>query len=156
MSTKTSTRHNSAKSAEELKARRKAAHRKKMERRAEGQKRNLPEGLILMPIPGIESHYLAGSDGHVYTLKTYRKRIGRNSNKGYPQVTISIQNKITLWLVHRLIASAFHGQPKGLEVNHKNGVKDDNRPENLEWVTRSENHIHAYKTGLKGKNKITS
>lgn len=144
------------KSAEALRARRNELHRRKMEKRAEDQKNQLPKDLILIPIPGIESHYFAGSDGNVYTAKTYRKRVGRKSNKGYPQVTISIQNKITLRLVHRLIAAAFHGLPNGLEVNHKNGVKDDNRPENLEWVTRSQNHIHAYKTGLKGKNKITT
>ena len=153
MNTKTSTRRPSGKSVEELRAQRNAAHQKRMEKKAEGQRKKLPKSLILIPIPGIENNYLAGNDGYVYTRKTYRKRIHRNSNKGYPQVTISIHNKITLRLVHRLIASAFHGQPIGLEVNHKNGMKDDNRPENLEWVTRSENHLHAYRNGLKGKNK---
>ena len=50
---------------------------------------------------------------------------------------------------HRFVASAFLPNPDGLpEVNHKNGDKADNRPENLEWVTRSQNAKHAHDTGL--------
>ena len=47
-------------------------------------------------------------------------------------------------LVHRLVAEAFLGSPPdGYEVNHINSVKDDNRIENLEYVTRSQNLLHA-------------
>lgn len=46
--------------------------------------------------------------------------------------------------VHRIVAMTFHGVPEdGLMVNHKNGVRSDNRPQNLEWVTASENMIHS-------------
>lgn len=45
--------------------------------------------------------------------------------------------------VHRMVAEAFLGCSGGLEVNHKNEVKTDNRAENLEWVTRSENMRHG-------------
>jgi hypothetical protein len=51
--------------------------------------------------------------------------------------------------VHRLILGAFVGPcPEGHEANHKNGDKHDNRVENLEWVTQSENATHAWQTGL--------
>ena len=50
-----------------------------------------------------------------------------------------------------MVAAAFHGPPRGdrSEVNHKDGDKHNNHYKNLEWVSRTENLIHAYKTGLR-------
>lgn len=60
-------------------------------------------------------------------------------------------NRAKFALVHRLVALAFLGPcPNGQTVNHKNGRKADPRRENLEWATRSENQLHAYRTGLQG------
>ena len=55
---------------------------------------------------------------------------------------------------HRVIAEVFIPNPDGLpEVNHKNGIKVDNRASNLEWVTRSGNCAHAVKAGLVKRHK---
>jgi hypothetical protein len=53
--------------------------------------------------------------------------------------------------VHRVVCEAFNGPPPapGLTVNHKSGVKTDNRPANLEWATQAENEAHATANGLK-------
>jgi hypothetical protein len=74
----------------------------------------------------------------------------RNHPSGYLYVGLYIGNggnKQRLWRrVHRLVAEAFLGNiPNGWEVDHKNGIKTDNRLENLRIVTHRENMIEAAK-----------
>jgi hypothetical protein len=64
---------------------------------------------------------------------------------GYPKVIFSIHRARKQISVHRLVVEAFIGSiPKGMHVNHKNGVKNDNRLQNLEIVTPAENVRHYH------------
>lgn len=118
------------------------------------------------PIPGYEGLYDASSNGRIrsspgkvtsnakYGKRVWKSRIMRTK---HPLKAKRHDERVSLWkngtpkdyLVARLVASAFLGVPgTGMTVNHKNGDYFDNRPENLEWVTRAENTKHAFATGL--------
>lgn len=116
----------------------------------------------LREIPGFNGEYLASTDGKILRSKdsyvtTYRgKTVVRKysnlelsgiklSQKGYKRV--SLKNKT--YFIHRLIAMTFINNPDNHpQVNHKNGIKTDNRVENLEWVTNQENRNHAVNNNL--------
>lgn len=88
-------------------------------------------------------HYFGGP-------KKVKQKIMRTyKNKGYINVALNKDGKQKHFSIHRLIALHFisneHNKP---HINHINGIKHDNRIENLEWCTRSENLKHAVKSGL--------
>lgn len=104
--------------------------------------------------------YVAGSDGLIYstdfnhTGKTKALK-GVKDKDGYPHVLMNIDGKRLFRSCHKLVALAWLGQrptPKH-QVNHKNGVRADNRPENLEYVTAKQNTIHGWKRGRKPSEK---
>lgn len=71
-----------------------------------------------------------------------------HNNCGYQMVGAGDSHRRSQY-VHRLVAETWIPNPNHYEqVNHINGDKSDNRVENLEWVTRSQNIRHAYRTGL--------
>lgn len=74
----------------------------------------------------------------------------RMDQYGYLRINLDIDNgKFKTRRVHQVVAWAYvDGYRKGLTVNHKNGIKTDNRPENLEWVSLSDNLKHGWETGL--------
>lgn len=75
-------------------------------------------------------------------------------NKGYLRVRLYIEGRRPTIKVHRAVAKAFIPNPENKpEVNHKDGNKENNRVDNLEWSTPGENTAHAYNTGLKEKTR---
>ena len=81
-----------------------------------------------------------------HSFRLLKKHMG---NSGYYRVSISFNGLTKKFLIHRLVYETFLGQiPKNKTVNHKNGIKTDNRVCNLELCSRSEQMIHAYKNGL--------
>lgn len=95
---------------------------------------------------GFGHTYAVSDDGKVYNQTTGRELKGRPQKKGgYLRVNLAGKD----YKIHRLVAEAFVPNPENKEqVNHINGKTDDNRAENLEWVSPSENICHAYANGL--------
>jgi hypothetical protein len=110
-------------------------------------------------IPEFEG-YQASSLGKIRGIDRFKKgrsglRLTRGqelkqvlNKKGYPEVRLR-KNGTHTRLVHKLVTSAFLVKSEGYtQINHINGIKTDNSVVNLEWVTNSENQLHAYKLGL--------
>ena len=101
------------------------------------------------PIPGM--FYEASSTGRIRRsapgANTYPGKVLKPGKQrtGYLYFSPVVGGRAKPFRVHRAVALAFHGEDNGREVNHKNGDKADNRPENLEWVTHSENGTHSYR-----------
>jgi hypothetical protein len=95
-----------------------------------------------------EGLYQVSSLGRVKSFQRY-PIVGRilkpaHNRDGYLQVVLSRNRRHRTMLVHRLVAEAFLPRSPGQdEVNHKNGIKDDNRKSNLEWATHRQNCRHA-------------
>lgn len=74
----------------------------------------------------------------------------REDKDGYFRVNLSKQGKKKHYRMNRLVAENFLDNPTNLPVvNHKDGNKQNNNVNNLEWCTRSENDLHAFRTGLR-------
>jgi hypothetical protein len=100
------------------------------------------------PVKGFEDLYQINNIGHVMN-RHHRLLTPRMNNAGYMRVGLYKNNKSHYLFVHRLVAQTFVEQEESkVFVNHKDGNKLNNSADNLEWVTPSENNIHAVKTGL--------
>jgi len=114
---------------------------------------------IWHPCVGYETHYEVSNLGNVRSVERMvlheKGGLKRNPSKvlkhgkgknGYLTVCFSIDSIRNNHSVHRLVARAFiSNESNKPQVNHKDGNKHNNYVDNLEWMTRSENGLHAYR-----------
>lgn len=112
------------------------------------------------PVVGYEGFYEVSDQGHVRSLdRTTKTKKGQRRLKGQPLVgavgshgylclNLRLDGKTHHWLLHRLVARAFLGEPEGLHVDHKDRDRSNNQVDNLRYVLQAENN--------KNKEGITS
>lgn len=98
-------------------------------------------------VPEYEGLYQASNLGKVRSIRRSGSKglkLSEQRLRGYLKCWFSKDNKVKSFLVHRVIAITFlpNSENKS-QINHKNGVKDDNRVENLEWCSSQDNHAHS-------------
>lgn len=129
---------------------------------------------VWLPIKDYEGLYEVSNQGRVKSLskpffgksnpaynrgiapeKILKLDLGTAKGKEYFRTALNKNGVCRRFSVHRLVASAFIPNPENKpQVNHINGVKHDNRMQNLEWCTHSENKKHCFKIGLQKPNTI--
>ena len=98
-------------------------------------------------VPGYEGRYAVDLEGNIYSYRSGRNLKPQKQWAGYRLVCLGRGRTVA---VHRVVAKTWLEQSSDThQVNHKNGIKHDNRVANLEWVTGSENANHAIRTGLR-------
>lgn len=102
------------------------------------------------------------SDGTVWKCRNLNampllapRRVETRAKAGYLLVRVHFESKPYLVSAHRLVWTALRGPiPSGQEPNHKDGNKHNNHPDNLELMTRGQNHEHAWRTGLRRRSNM--
>ena len=118
-------------------------------------------------IPSYEGRYAISDEGEVHstpkdgkTPRVLRQEKFSLTEEGhsYRRVSLSKEGKVTRFLVHRLVATAFIDNPENKPcVNHIDNNPSNNNSANLEWCTHSENMLHAERQGrLKKTHSIAS
>jgi hypothetical protein len=116
-------------------------------------KRTITDKIEMADIAGYEGLYAISNDGRVWSYPKRGNKTGKwlsiDYSTKYPMIGLLKDGKKIRFLIHRLVALAFcHKSDETHQVNHINGNKRDNVYTNLEWVSRSENRLHAWREGL--------
>ena len=110
---------------------------------------------IWKDVVGYEGLYKISNTGRVKSVKRDKILKEQLNERGYLRVSLSKNNKQKIYSVHRLVMITFIGYEEGKQVNHIDGDKTNNRLDNLEWTTQSENMKHAYDNRLvKSKRRV--
>ena len=115
---------------------------KKMLKAAKIQEQSKKEVAVVLPTGAVRygKHYSLTMDGKIYSHRSNKFLSQVGTSNGYVRAQVGKK----LMSTHIIIAEAFIPNPNCLpEVNHINGIKNDNRVVNLEWVSRKENAIHG-------------
>lgn len=122
-------------------------------------------------IIGFDGKYQVSNLGNVKSTDRYYKQANAKTSEyehiykgkvltpfytkwGYKRIGLSQNGKVKFYTIHKLVAETFIPNPENLPcVNHKDGNKENNNVNNLEWCTYQDNNRHARKTGLNKGNK---
>ena len=122
---------------------------------------------IWKDIKGYEGMYQVSNLGNIKSLERYKRNHSKlqkieekllklhiNKTNGYVYVVLTKDTIEKNIRVHKLVAQAFiENSNNKPQINHIDGNKQNNRVDNLEWCTQSENELHAYRTGLANNDK---
>lgn len=113
---------------------------------------------IWKTVPGFNGKYQASNIGRVRSLwfrhgmrKIPKLMTPCLHHKGYKRVCLSKDGKAKSYSIHRLVLISFKGEKNGFQVAHNNGIRIDNRIENLRWVTPRENSLDRIKHNNSGQ-----
>lgn len=116
----------------------------------------LIKGERIKDVKGLKGVYAVTSEGRVWSYRRKKWLSPYDNGRGYQMVRLHCKPIVVDVSVHRLVGEHFiKNQYNKPQINHKNGIKADNRAKNLEWVTARENIQHASDTGLNKTSKLS-